>query len=76
MVHLPSCTCCIVLICSAVMCVYCSLRWKIHISHAKHINASTQTLRLFINEFVLMYGASCLSCPDRVEHLSLELKFI
>lgn len=23
-----------------------------------------------------MYGASCLSCPDGVEHLSLKLEFI
>lgn len=30
----------------------------------------------FINKFVLMYCASCLSCPDGVKHLSLELEFI
>ncbi len=30
----------------------------------------------FINEFASMYGASCLPCPDGVEHLSLEWEFI
>lgn len=64
--HLPSCTCCIV-----------------HGKGGRYIlamqNTWMQAHRLygcFINEFVLMYGASCLSCPGGVEHLSLELEFI
>lgn len=69
--HLPSCTSCIVLICSLVQWgVYCSLMWKMHISHAKHIMLAHKPCGCFINEFTALPACLC------VKQLSLELSFI